>query len=87
VEDTSKRRVLKPLVNVIVKVYTNIEISTSVGTAKATLPPTSGGKQGDNPCPVLFVFVFAIHAAAEPMNEKMALPLTRLVGFIRNEIQ
>jgi hypothetical protein len=45
----SKSKVPEPLVKVIVKMYTHIEISTSV---KATFPLTSGVKQGDNLAPV-----------------------------------
>jgi hypothetical protein len=48
------------------KMYTDIEVSTSVEKAKATFPSTSGVKQGDNVAPVLFLF--AIQAAAEFMS-------------------
>jgi hypothetical protein len=75
--------VLKPLLSVIVKMYPNIEISMSVGTAKAISSSASGGKQDNKACPVLYVFVFSSLAAAELMNEKMALPQTRLVGFLK----
>mgnify|MGYP000308658762 CR=1 FL=1 len=51
------------LVNVIMKMYTDIEVSTSVGKAKATFLSTLGVKQGDNLPPVLFIF--AIQAAVE----------------------
>jgi hypothetical protein len=65
----AKYGVPEPLVNVIVKMIMNTEISTSVGKAKATFPPsTSGVKQGDVLAPVLFLF--AIQAAAESTNEK-----------------
>jgi hypothetical protein len=37
-----------PLVTVIMKMYTDMNVSTSVGKAKATIPSTSGVKQGDN---------------------------------------
>jgi hypothetical protein len=56
-----------PLVTVIMKMYADIEVSTSVGNAKATFPSTSGVKQGDNLAPVLFLF--AIQAAAESMSK------------------
>jgi hypothetical protein len=36
----------EPLVNVLVKMYTDIEVSTSVGKPKAIFPSTSGVKQG-----------------------------------------
>jgi hypothetical protein len=62
-----------PLVNVIVKMYTNIEISMSVGKAKATFPSTSGVKQDDILDPVLYIF--AIQAAR--------VPQTRLVSLIK----
>jgi hypothetical protein len=55
-----------PLVNVITKMYTDIEVSTSVRKAKATFPSTSGVKQGDNLA--LVFFLFAIQAAAESMK-------------------
>jgi hypothetical protein len=42
---------------------TDIEVSTSVGKAKATFPSTSGVKLGDNLSPALFLF--AIQATAE----------------------
>ena len=53
----------KRLVNVIMKMYTDIEVSTSVGKAKATFLSTLRVKQGDNLSPVLFIF--AIQAAVE----------------------
>jgi hypothetical protein len=43
----AKFGLLVPLVNVIMKMYTDIEVTTSVGKAKATFPSTSGVKQGD----------------------------------------
>ena len=55
------------LIMVIQKMYTNIEISVSVGKEKSSFKSTSGVKQGDNLAPVLFLF--AIMAAAD-LTEK-----------------
>lgn len=68
-----------PLIDVIVKMNTDIEVTTSVGKARATFPSTSGVKQGDNLAPVLFLF--AIQAAAESIErnwhfQKPALSVT-----------
>ena len=56
-----------PLVDVIEKMYADIEVTTSVGKAKTTFPSTSGVKQGDNLAPLLFLFV--VQAATETMEK------------------
>jgi len=45
------------LIVVLRKMYSNIKITVSSGTAKTTFLSTSGGKQGDNVAALLFLFV------------------------------
>jgi hypothetical protein len=51
----AKYGILEPLINVIVKVFTDIEVSTSVWKAKATFSSASGVKKGDNLAPSLSI--------------------------------
>jgi hypothetical protein len=62
----AKLEIPVPLADVTMKMYTDIEVSTSVGKAKPTFPSTSGVKLGDNFSPALFLF--AIQATVESMN-------------------
>jgi hypothetical protein len=67
----TKYGVPEPPVNVIVIMCAHIEISARVGKARVTFPSTSGVKQDKILAPVLFLV--AIQAAVESMNEKCRL--------------
>ena len=62
----AKYGVPKPMIDLIEKMYTDINIEVVLGKVTVEFDSTSGVKQGDNLAPILFLFV--IQAALDTMN-------------------
>ena len=73
------------LINIIIKLHTNVEYIIKIGKENEFIPATVGVKQGDNLGPILFIiFINAVITTIDDNWQNIKIPKVRHHGFKPN---